>query len=123
MKSRKWVFTLVVVFCVGLFVAFCLSDLIVSYNTIKVENVQVYRQLEMVDTGEVDGEGNPIFEQQLIWRLAINYTLTGDAQKSGVQIFPLTTQQQAQVVVFLKPFVKVLKEDLTITQGEVWADE
>lgn len=84
---------------------------VITLDKIKIENIQLYRQLE--DTGGVDAGGNPVM--MLRWKLAINYTLSGDAKIGGNKIFTLTSAQQTQVKNFVAQFIEALKTETGVT--------
>ncbi len=83
-------------------------------DKVGIENVQLFR-----GAIEIDGE------TQTIWKLGINYTMTGqdEAHQGGTKIFDLIESQQGNVKSFLKPFVVALKEELDIQDGEEWTDQ
>jgi len=76
-----------------------------------IENVQLFRG--SIQIGE---------ETQIVWKVWINYTMTGEGETrhGGTKIFDLTEGQQSNVKSFLKPFVVQLKTELDIQTGEEW---
>jgi len=82
-------------------------------DKVVIENVQLFRASVQVED-----------ETQTVWKLGINYTMTGEDNQhhGGTKIFDLTEGQQSNVKSFLKPFVVQLKTELDIQTGEDWVD-
>jgi len=100
----------------------------ITLDKFKIENVQIHRRTVKADSGEIDSVGNAILIDKKEWALSINYTmlgtqLEGEITQGAKRTFALTEEQQDKLKLLLKPYVKELKTDIDIQDGEEWADE
>ena len=98
---------------------------IITLDRIVVDNVRLYRRSILVDSGEVNPDGEPIMIPEKEWALAVSYSMLGTDVRhiGGNKVFHLDEQQQNQVKKFMKPFVASVKTEIDIQDGEEWADE
>ena len=102
----------------------CLGAKVVTYDKIKIENIQLFKGAVEIYTldeeGEVtfDEEGEPIMESVMKWKVGINYTLTGDERRGMTKIFTLTDEQITKVKNFIKGYISELKTETDITDVE-----
>lgn len=77
--------------------------MVINLDTIRVENVQIYRE-----------NGT--------WKLGFNITLYGSNDYKAVAVsYKLEEQALQSVISFLKPFIQKLKNELNVPYGEEWS--
>lgn len=98
---------------------------IVNLNKVSVDSMEVFRRQVQVDTGEVDGDGEPIMTHIEEWALRVKYLMFNDlaGRKRGERIFSLDDAHENAIKGFMKQFVSQIKSDIDIQIGEEWADE
>ena len=105
-------------------------------DRLKIQTIQIHRRVVEVASGSVDDRGNVIIENIEQWALTINYSMfglqpEGEAKQNGVKTFLYNgqdekdkkAQQQKDIPKFLKPYLKELKAEIDIQDGEEWVEE
>ncbi len=97
----------------------------ITFNKMRVRCTEVFRRMVEVPTGELDDEGLPIMTHEEQWALRIKFIMRNDDgdRKGKEKIFSLNSNQESGIKNFMKPFVRQIKTDFDIAEGEDWSDD
>jgi hypothetical protein len=99
---------------------------IISFDKFKIENIIFLQQTENYETGEKEkvgelGEEKPVIAQRQVWKVAINYNLTGDDGTTigKNKVFDMTDEKQVSLEEFVQEFVDEISTTDNITTTSI----